>query len=498
MEEKNNVKGKTNAKVKIHHLIILAFLLGILAGIIFKTDEKSIILIIEKDLKEEIVKVTGFTKSFLVIKKDVGFDTLSFADKGKLIGFFQKRSEFIQSVGFDGKWYNNVKKIKSEESQIKFLSPIGTLFLRLLSFLAIPLVISSMIVGVASLGNIKTLSRIGVRTIAFYFVTTAFAVIIGLLVVNIIQPGKKISDNAKSQIEFVDQSFVEEKLQTKGKFDFIDFLVNIVPSNPFKAISNGEMLQIIFFAIFVGIGLTLLEEQKSRPIIIFFDGMSQIFIKMVKFVLWIAPFGVFALISVAVSEFGISILSTLGYYMFTVVLGLFLHFILIYSLLIWIFAKSNPFTFYKGMREALLVAFTTSSSAATLPVTFQCVEENLGVPNKIASFVLPLGATVNMNGTSLYQCVAAVFIAQFYGLDLNFAQMSTILLTSMLSAVGTAPVPGVGIIMLILVLQSVGIPAQGIGLILGVDRILDMLRTIPNVAGDAAVSYIVWKMEKEK
>ncbi|MGB9771253.1 MAG: dicarboxylate/amino acid:cation symporter [Candidatus Kapaibacteriota bacterium] len=483
-------------KTKIHHWIILAFVLGIVFGIVFKVDERVFILTFERNGKEITKKFDSLVTCSVLVKRNNNLDTIKPKTKGELVGVFQANANNVITIEINGQLFNNVKNVKGEMSPIKFLSPIGTLFLRLLSFLAIPLVISSMVVGVASLGNLKTLSRIGFRTLLFYFLTTALAVIIGLLLVNFIEPGKKISESAKSQIEFVDQSIVSEKLQTTGKFNFIDFLVNIVPSNPFKAISNGEMLQIIFFAIFFGIGLTLISPQKSQPIINFFDGVSEVFIKMVRFVLLVAPFGVFALISVAVSEFGVSILSTLGYYMFTVVLGLFLHFIIVYSALILIFTKTNPLFFYKGMRDAFLVAFSTSSSAATLPVTFQCVEENLGVPNKIASFVLPLGATVNMNGTSLYQCVAAVFIAQFYGLELNFAQMATILMTSMLSAVGTAPVPGVGIIMLIMVLQSVGIPAQGIGLILGVDRILDMLRTIPNVTGDAAVSYIVWKMEK--
>ncbi len=484
-------------KLKIHHWIIFAFLLGIIAGIIFKADEKAIVVVVGEDSKQQAIKIPYFDKAMLIVKSPVGFDTVYFKTKVSLIGFYQKEAQNVQAVYFDGKRYTNILKLRGDESPLKFFSPIGSLFLRLLSFLAIPLVISSMIVGISSLGNIKTLSRIGFRTLTFYFVTTSFAVVIGLITVNVIQPGKKISPEAKSQIEFVDQSALQEKMQTK-KFDFFEFLVNIVPSNPFKAMSQGEMLPIIFFAIFTGIGLTFLEQEKSKLIVNFFDGISQIFIRMVKVVLWVAPFGVFALISVAVSEFGVSILSTLGFYMSAVILGLFLHFVLVYSILIWTFAKTNPLVFFKGMREAFLVAFTTSSSAATLPVTFQCVEENLKVPNKIASFVLPLGATINMNGTALYQCVAAVFIAQFYGLDLNFAQMSTILLTSMFSAIGTAPVPGVGIIMLIMVLQSVGIPPQGIGLILGVDRILDMLRTIPNVGGDALVSFIVWKMEKEK
>ncbi|MEJ5287452.1 MAG: Dicarboxylate/amino acid:cation symporter [Candidatus Kapaibacterium sp.] len=483
-------------KLKIYHWIIISFFLGIIAGLIFKANEKAVVVTYSENGKFYTQKFE-VAKSFLIItRKGSELDTLHPKTKGEFLGAFQKHLANIVSVEIDGRKFTDIESVKGEESPIKFLSPIGSLFLRLLSFLAIPLVISSMIVGVASLGNIKTLSRIGFRTLLFYFVTTALAVIIGLIVVNIIEPGKKITAEAKSQIETIDQSQFEEKLQKKGKFDFVDFLVNIVPSNPFKAISNGEMLQIIFFAVFVGIGLTLLEPQKSQPIINFFDGISELFIKMVRFVLWFAPFGVFALIAVAVSEFGASILSTLGYYMFTVILGLAIQFFVVYSLLLIAFARTNPLNFFKGMREALIVAFTTSSSAATLPITFKCVEENLGVPNKIASFVLPLGATVNMNGTALYQCVAAVFIAQFYGLDLNFAQMSTILLTSIFSAVGTAPVPGVGIIILIMVLHSAGIPPQGIGLILGVDRILDMLRTIPNVTGDALVSVIVWKMEK--
>jgi Na+/H+-dicarboxylate symporter len=483
-------------KLKIHHWIILSFILGVFAGVVFKVDEKSVVIERKLQGKEAVEKIAEINSCKVYLQRGNKLDTIYLHTRGALLGFFKSNSKNITSIEINQKVYDGISNIRIEESPIKFLQPIGTLFLRLLSFLAIPLVIASMIVGVASLGNLKTLSIIGLRTLFFYFLTTFFAVVIGLLVVEIIEPGKKISADAKSQIELVDQSIIEEKIQAQGKFNIIEFFVNMVPSNPFKAISNGEMLQIIFFAIFFGVGLTFIEERKKKVIIDFFDGVSQIFIKMVKTVLFVAPFGVFALIAVAVSEFGVSILSTLGYYMFTVILGLTLHFVLVYSALIGLVGKTNPLVFFKGMQDAFLVAFTTSSSAATLPVTFQCVEENLKVPNKIASFVLPLGATVNMNGTSLYQCVAAVFIAQFYGLDLSFAQMATILLTSMLSAVGTAPVPGVGIIMLIMVLQSVGVPAQGIGLILGVDRILDMLRTIPNVTGDAVVSYLVWKLEK--
>lgn len=485
-------------KLKIHHWILIAFLLGIVVGIIFKKNENRLVITYGQEDKQrsERITFTGFAQ--LVVENNQIYDTISFKDVRQLVKFVEKNTKKILLAKIDGKVLLNVKEIKFAEAPLKFLSPLGTLFLRLLSFLAIPLVISSMIVGVASLGNIKTLGRIGSRTILFYIITTGIAVIIGIAIAITIKPGEKITPEVKAQIEEVSQEVVTEKLKAKGQIDIVDFFVNIVPANPFKAISNGEMLPIIFFAIFVGIGLTLVEPSKSQIVISFFDTISNVFIRMVKVVLWFAPFGVFALIAVAVSDFGVPILSTLGYYMFCVILGLAFQFFVVYSVLIWLFARINPMIFYSGLREAFIVAFTTSSSAATLPVTFQCVEENLGVPNKIASFVLPLGATVNMNGTSLYQAVAAIFIAQFYGLDLSYSQLATILLTSMLAAVGTAPVPGVGIIMLIMVLQSVGIPAQGIGLILGVDRILDMLRTIPNIAGDAVVSLIVWKMETKK
>lgn len=478
---------------KIHYWILIGFLLGTLSGIIFKADEKAILIEL-KDGKQ--IKIPEIHNAKVVVAENGMYDTLFATNKFNLLNIYKSKLENIQSIHINGFWYIDVAKIRADESVLKIISPLGNLFLRLLSFLAIPLVIASMIVGVASLGNAKSLGRIGLRTIFFYIITTSFAVLIGLIVVELIQPGKKIPEQVKGQIELVDQTIVEEKLKAKGKFDIIDFFVNIVPSNPFRALSQGEMLQIIFLAIFFGIGLTFLEEPKRKPIIEFFDGVSQVFIRMVKIVLWFAPIGVFALISVAISDFGVSILSTLGYYMFAVVLGLFLQFTIVYSLLVGFVGKANPLGFYQGMREAFLVAFTTSSSAATLPVTFQCVEENLKVPKEIASFVLPLGATINMDGTSLYQCVAAVFIAQFYGLDLNFTQLAAIFTTSILASVGTAPVPGVGIIMLVMILQSVGIPPQGIGLILGVDRLLDMLRTIPNVTGDAAVSYVVWKLEK--
>ncbi|MFN3781889.1 MAG: dicarboxylate/amino acid:cation symporter, partial [Candidatus Kapaibacteriota bacterium] len=297
-------------KLKIHYWILIGFVLGILAGIIFKADEKSILIEFKSGNQ---IKIPEISTVEIVVKRQETYDTLNANSKYDLINIFKSKYENVHSIFINGYWYRDVAQIKSDESVLKIISPLGSLFLRLLSFLAIPLVIASMIVGVASLGNVKSLGRIGLRTIFFYLVTTSFAVLIGLTIAEVIQPGEKISEQVKSQIEIVDQSIVEEKLKVKGKFDIIDFLINIVPTNPFKAISQGEMLQIIFLAVFFGIGLTFLEEAKRKLIIDFFDGISQVFIRMVKVVLWFAPVGVFALISVAISDFGVSILSTLGY-----------------------------------------------------------------------------------------------------------------------------------------------------------------------------------------
>jgi Na+/H+-dicarboxylate symporter len=256
------------------------------------------------------------------------------------------------------------------------------------------------------------------------------------------------------------------------------------------------MLQIIFFAVMVGACLTLIKPEKSKPIIDFFDGFSDMMIKMVDLIMKIAPYGVFALIAATVGEFGFDILQTLAWYAFTLVLGLTIHQFFVLGTFVRVFGGMNPVRFFKGIREVMLIAFSSSSSAATLPVNMESCEKNLGVPKEITSFVLPLGATVNMDGTSMYQAVATVFIAQVYGMDLPLAAQLTILFTAVLASIGTAPVPGVGLIMLIIVLRSVNVPEEGIALILGIDRFLDMCRTVPNVSGDACVAVIMAKNEK--
>ncbi|MCX7880285.1 MAG: dicarboxylate/amino acid:cation symporter [Ignavibacteria bacterium] len=483
-------------KLKLHHWILIAFLVGLILGIVFEKDHSKLEIQHRKEDKLISQEVSFVKEAHIIVSQGNKIDTIRFSSVKDFLAFFEKSKKDVISVIIGNSIFVDIINITSKKSLIQYIAPLGNLFLRLLSFLALPLVLSSIITGVASLGNIKTLGRIGLRTLSLYLLTTVIAVSLGLLVASIVEPGKKISAETASKISNFEQTSFEEKVKEKRTLDVLDFLVNIVPNNPFKALSNGEMLQIIVFALFLGIGLTYLPPKDSEIVIRFFEGLTKALINLVKIVLYFAPIGVLALIANVVSDFGPSILSTLGFYFLTVLIGLFLHFSIVYSSILILIGKINPVNFIKQVKEALIVAFSTSSSAATLPVTYECVVENLKVPNKIASFTLPIGATINMDGTSLYQAVAAMFIAQFYGLDLALPQVLTILLTATLASVGTAPVPGVGLIMLVMVLQSVGIPEQGIVLIIGVDRILDMLRTVLNVSGDAVVTLAIWKMEK--
>ena len=326
----------------------------------------------------------------------------------------------------------------------------------------------------------------------FYLCTITTAITVGLTLVNVISPGTRLSPDAKEKLMMEFQPDIASSVQPP---DLVEMIVRIVPTNPFSAISGGEMLQIVFFALMIGVSLTMVDTSRSKPVIDFFDGLSETMIKMVGMIMTLAPYGVFALIAATVGEFGFDILETLIWYSATLILGLLIQTFLVLGPAVRIFSGIPYKKFFSGMKEPMLVAFTTSSSGATLPVNMKACENNLGVPKKITSFVLPLGATVNMDGTSMYQAVATVFIAQVYGMDLNLTQQLTILLTAVLASIGTAPVPGVGIVMLIIVLRSVNVPEEGIALILGVDRLLDMCRTVPNILGDAAVATIVAKQE---
>lgn len=378
------------------------------------------------------------------------------------------------------------------------LQPVGDIFLRLITMIVLPLVFSSLFVGTASLGDIRKLGRIGAKTLLFYFGTTIIAIIIGLLAVNILQPGKYIKKETKQQLY---QNYVKtDKIninKVKEKTSITDTFVNIVPKNPVQSFTKANMLQVIFIAIIFGIALTLLPKERGEPLLKFFNSVSDVSIKVVDIIMKFAPYGVFALLAAIIGKYGYKILLTLFTYSITVILALFIHTFIILPFFVKFLSKISIREFLKKMREVMLLAFSTSSSNATLPVTMETVEKKFKVPSYISSFVLPLGATINMDGTGLYQGVAAVFIAQVYGIHLGLSGQITIVLTATLASIGTAGVPGVGIITLAMILRAINVPVEGIALILGVDRILDMLRTVSNVLGDAAAALVIAKSEKE-
>lgn len=383
-----------------------------------------------------------------------------------------------------------------------YIKPVGTIFINLLKLIAVPLVLASLIVGVTSLNDVAKLSRMGGKTIAIYIVTTICAITIGLTVVNIMQPGDFLPAETQQSLMAGYQENVEGSSETAQEVmqrSPMSFLVDIVPENIFTAASdNSNMLQVVFVAILIGIGLIQLPLQKGEALINFFDSLNEVIIKIVDLIMLLAPYGVFALMAAVIVDLAgddisqaLDLLGALGWYCVAVLVGLFLHVMIVYSGLFKLFSKMKLRDFFRAIQPAILLGFSTSSSAATLPVTMERVEKNVGVDEEVSSFVLPVGATINMDGTSLYQAVAAVFISQALGLDLTIAQQVTIVLTATLASIGAAGVPGAGIIMLVIVLQAIEVPVEGIALILGVDRILDMCRTAVNITGDAAVSVAV-------
>lgn len=384
---------------------------------------------------------------------------------------------------------------------LDYIQPIGRLFLNLLKMIAVPLVLFSLVSGVASLNDTSKLGRIGGKSIFLYLITTAIAITIGLVAVNVFGPGKGLSQATRDSLTSATQADTAQKLQG-AEVSIVDQLVNIVPTNPFAALATAQMLQVVFFALMLGVALTKLSRRESEThhVVKVFQLLSDAIIEMVQMIMTIAPIGVFAMMAGVVADLGKDpgqmqeLLSSLGGYMGTVVIALLVHYLLVYTVMLKLFTKVSWLEFAKAMVPAQLLAFSSSSSAATLPVTIRCVE-NVGVDEEVSSFVLPLGATINMDGTGLYQGVAAVFIANALGIDLGFGQQLTIVLTAALASIGTAAVPGVGIVMLVIVLKAVNVPEAGIGLILAVDRPLDMCRTVLNVTGDATVATIVASSE---
>ena len=376
---------------------------------------------------------------------------------------------------------------------ILVIKPIGDLFLRLIRMVVVPLVFSSLLVGTATIGDPKKLGRIGGRTMAYYLCTTAIAITIGLLIANIVQPGAGMEPIVQEQLLVDFGGGADDSVDSmRQRPSITDTLLEIVPQNPIEALATANMLQIIFCAVLFGVALTLVPKPEHKAAVLgFFKGVSAAMIQLVHIVMLMAPIGVLALMAVAVGQFGLDVLRVLLLYAACVVFGLIVHMTLVYTAAVKLFAKMSPRRFFTAIRPAQLVAFSTSSSSAALPVTMERVTKGLGVPEQISSFVLPLGATINMDGTALYQGVATVFIAQVYGIDLGLSGQLTIVLMATLASIGAAAVPGVGIITLAMVLEQLGLPLDGIALILGVDRILDMLRTATNITGDASAAVIV-------
>ena len=384
-----------------------------------------------------------------------------------------------------------------------WVKPWGTIFLKLLKLIAVPLIFVSLVKGISSLTDITKLSRIGYKTIAIYLITTVFATTVGLAMVNIFKPGDVFPDEKQEQYREQFGGQVEIRQESAREFEKqspLFFFEDMIPENFFGAAGdNSKMLQIIFFAILFSIALVLVPGDKTQVVKDFFDGLNDVILKIVDLIMRFAPIGVFALMAALVVDFSgdADIFTALGMYMLTVIIGLFILILGLYPLMMRLFAGYRITAFMKAILPAQLVAFTTSSSAATLPVTMKQVTNELGVSKPIANFVLPVGVTINMDGTSCYQAIAAVFIAQVFGIDLTLVQQLTIVLTATLASIGSPGIPSGSIVMLIIVLNSVGLPVEGLALILGVDRPLDMLRTVVNITGDSTVSSIVARSEGE-
>jgi proton glutamate symport protein len=389
-----------------------------------------------------------------------------------------------------------------------WIKPWGTIFLNMLKLLAVPLIFVSLVKGMASLTDISKLSRIGLKTLAFFMASTVVAITIGLLIVNIMKPGHAFPDSKRAEMQEQYARTVGEKEMIAGQVKEgspLDFLVEIVPENVIRAAGdNRNILQVIFFAILFGLAVALITHEKVKAVKDVFDGLNEIVLKIVDLVMKIAPVGVFALLGTLVVEFtgddvgeALDLFASLGLYIIATVMGYMVMIFAVYPLALKFFTPIRYRDFYRAISPAQMIAFSTSSSAASLPISMEVVERDLGVSKTISSFVLPIGTTVNMDGTSLYQAVGAVFIAQAFGFDLSMAQQLTIVLTATLASIGTPGVPGGGVVMLVIILTSVGLPAEGLAMVLALDRPLDMLRTVVNVTGNCAASTIIARSENE-
>ncbi len=375
----------------------------------------------------------------------------------------------------------------------------GTLFLNALKMIIVPLIMSSIIVGIAGIGSSGDLGKLGSKTLAYYIMTTFLAIMVGLFIVNLFAPGIVDGQPAKEIIGLhEDVGTFTDKVEGKGAADIAEVFIRMVPPNIVSAAANGQMLGLIFFGLLFGYFISKIQEPNAEIVFNFFQGVFEVMMKVTDWVMKFAPYGVFALVAKVVSTTGLAAFKPLAVFFVTVIVALAIHFFITMPFLLKFIGRVNPLRHYKAMAPALLTAFSTSSSSATLPLTMECVEKNAGVSNRTSSFVLPLGATVNMDGTALYECVAAMFIAQAYGLELTFATQFTIVLVALLTSIGVAGIPSASLVAITIILATIGLPAEGIGLILAVDRILDMCRTSVNVFSDSCGAVIIARLQGEE
>jgi DAACS family dicarboxylate/amino acid:cation (Na+ or H+) symporter len=375
--------------------------------------------------------------------------------------------------------------------------PVGQVFLRMLFMVVVPLVFASLTMGVASLGDLRRIGRVGLKTMLLFLCTTALAVIVGLILVNLVNPGEALDPSVRTQLLAEYSAQAGERIEAAEQDRFgINTFVNIVPRNPVAAAANGDMLGLIFFSLIFGIALTLITRDVAAPVIRLLDGVNQAVIVIIGFAMRLAPLGVFGLIFSVTAKFGFDVLRSLGLYVVTVLAALALHQFGVIGLLSKLVVGISPGSFFSRARALMITAFSTSSSSATLPTTIRTAEENFGVPREVAGFVLPLGATMNMNGTALFEGVSVLFLAQVFGVQMDLFTQVLVIALAVISSIGVAGVPGGSIPLLVMVLDMVGVPGEGIALILGVDRILDMARTVPNVTGDLLTSLMVAKSER--
>ena len=396
----------------------------------------------------------------------------------------------------------NAARIDWLQELLVSLEPVGTGFIRLITMIVIPLVVASLMVGTASLGDLRKLGRVGGKTILYYLVTTAIAVTIGLGLSNLIRPGGQIDPSTRDQLAAQFEGEAQDRMQIAAEAPALtDVLLGMIPRNPVKAAADFELLPLIFFSVIFGAAISLLPNDQRRTVVLFLEGINGASMIVIGWVMKLAPYAVFALIGSVVAQFGLDLLQSLLIYAITVTAGLALHTFVTIGLLVRFAAGLNPVAFFKRIVPVQVFGFSTSSSSATLPLTMSTAETKLGISKQVSSFVLPLGATINMDGTALYQAVAVMFIAQIYGIPLSLTAQLTVVLTATLASIGAAGVPSAGLITLIVVLQSVGLGdkvAAGIALILGVDRILDMLRTITNLTGDLSCASFIARTEGEQ